>query len=67
MLFKSTNEPKQTFVDRGYFKLNEKLITLDDGRQKISLQTFVTQKGLAYIAKLFNVVQIPLQPIQVSV
>lgn len=66
VLFKSTNEPKQVYVDRGYFKLKEKLITLDDGRQKISLQTFVTQKGLAYIAKLFNVVQIPLQPIQVS-
>lgn len=66
ILFKNSNEPKQNYVLQGYFKLKEKLITLDDGRQKVTLQTFVTQKGLAYIAKVFNVVQIPLHPVQIS-
>lgn len=66
VLFKNSNEPKQPYVERGYFKLKEKLITLDDGRQKITLQTFVTQKGLAYIAKIFNVIQIPLHAVQIS-
>lgn len=66
VFFKNSNEPKQTYVDRGYFKLKEKLITLDDGREKTTLQTFVTQKGLAYIAKLFNVVKIPLNPTKIS-
>lgn len=66
ILFKNTNEPKQYYVQQGYFKLKEKLITLDDGREKITLQTFVTQKGLAYIAKVFGVVQIPYNPVQIS-
>lgn len=66
ILFKNTNEPKQYYVQQGYFKLKEKLITLDDGREKVALQTFVTQKGLAYIAKVFGVVQIPYNPVQIS-
>lgn len=61
VLFKNTNEPKQYFVDRGYFEIKEKVFN-----EKITLQTFVTQKGLAYIAKVFNVVQIPLQRAQIS-
>lgn len=59
VLFKNTNEPKQEFVDRGYFKVKEKVFTTDDGKTKIKLQTFVTQKGLGYIAKIFNVINLP--------
>lgn len=66
ILFKNTNEPKQYYVQQGYFKIKEKLFVTDDGRQKINVQTFVTQKGLGYIAKLFNVVQVPKTPIQIS-
>lgn len=66
ILFKNTNEPKQTYVDRGYFKIKEKLIIKDEGKSFINIQTFVTQKGLAFIAKTFNVVQVPVQPLQIS-
>lgn len=59
VLFKSTNEPKQQFIDKGYFKVKEKSFPDKDGKLRINLQTYVTQKGLGYIAKLFNVVEIP--------
>jgi len=55
VLFKNTNEPKQEYVDRGYFEIKENTY-----KDKVSIQTFVTQKGLAYIAKIFNVVNVPL-------
>lgn len=66
VLFKNSNEPKQYYVSQGYFKLKEKLITKDNNESFINVQTFVTQKGLAYIAKLFNVVQVPINRIQIS-
>lgn len=59
VLFKSTNEPKQVYVNKGYFKLKENTFTNSEGETKVTLQTFATQKGLAYIAKLFEVVVIP--------
>lgn len=59
VLFKSTNEPKQTYVNKGYFKLKENTFKNKDGETKVSLQTFVTQKGLAYIAKIFQVITLP--------
>ena len=58
VLFKSSNEPKQQFMDCGYFKVKEKMFQTDEGPQ-IKLQTFVTQKGLGYLAKIFQVVQLP--------
>jgi phage antirepressor YoqD-like protein len=59
VLFKNTNEPKQEYVDRGYFQVKEKMFKLPDGTEKIKLQTYVTQKGLGYIAKLFEIIQVP--------
>lgn len=66
VLFKNSNEPKQYYVSKGYFKIKEKLITKESGKEFINIQTFVTQKGLAYIAKIFNVVQLPIQRVQIS-
>lgn len=52
IFFKSTNEPKQTYVDRGYFEvfafMSEKMSTPKN-------QTVVTQKGLAWLAKVYGV------------
>ena len=59
ILFKSTNEPKQVFVNKGYFKLKETTYTNGEGQMKVSMQTFVTQKGLGYIAKLFQIITLP--------
>jgi anti-repressor protein len=57
ILFKNSNEPKQNLVEKGYFKLKEVSIKKPDNTLKIEMQTLVTQKGLAYIAKVFEVVQ----------
>lgn len=59
VLFKNSNEPKQQFIEKGYFKIKEKTFKHTDGSEKVTLQTFVTQKGLAYLAKIFGVVQMP--------
>lgn len=57
VLFKNSNEPKQDLVSKGYFKLKEVSIKKPDDTIMIEMQTLVTQKGLAYIAKVFDVVQ----------
>jgi len=64
VLFKTTNEPRQEFIDRGYFKIKEKKWRNGAGNEKISMQTLVTQKGLGYIAKTMGVIQAPVQKIQ---
>lgn len=61
ILFKTTNEPKQEFVNRGYFKLTEKLIKRLGHPDKVVMTTYVTQKGLAFIAKTLGVIAIPNQ------
>ncbi|WNH10008.1 phage antirepressor KilAC domain-containing protein [Thalassobellus suaedae] len=59
VLFKNTNEPKQLYIDKGYFKVKEKTFKNAEGKEKVSLQTYVTQKGLGYIAKIFEVIEFP--------
>jgi len=53
VFFTNSNEPKQSYIDRGYFLIftfkNEKMT-------KPSNQTFITQKGLVWLAKKFNVI-----------
>lgn len=56
VFFKNGNEPKQVYVDRGYFRMKEILIN-----EKIRTQTLFTQKGLGFIAKTLNIV---IQPIK---
>jgi len=56
ILFKSSNEPKQQHVSSGYFTLRERSINRHNHPPKIVTQTFVTQKGLAYIAKTIGAV-----------
>jgi len=66
ILFKNSNEPKQDLVAKGYFKLKEITITRPDNTLKIEMQTLVTQKGLAYIAKVFEVVQVKRELVKIS-
>lgn len=46
ILFKNSNEPKQIYVDKGYFKVSE---IWNEALGKPILQTVVSQKGLAFI------------------
>lgn len=59
VLFKSSNEPKQDLVNKGYFSVKECLIETGSGKAMIKMQTLVTQKGLGYLAKLYGVVDVP--------
>lgn len=59
VLFKSSNEPKQELVDRGYFSVKECYIETSHGKAMIKMQTLVTQKGLGYLAKIYGVVDVP--------
>lgn len=48
------NEPKQEYVARGYFEIYEIPIRRDNHPDFMSLKVLVTQKGLAFLNKLFE-------------
>lgn len=56
ILFKGSNEPKQAYVSKGYFKLKEKFVPRENHPPLVIMQTYVTQLGLAFIAKSIGVV-----------
>lgn len=56
VFFKNRNEPKQEYVDRGYFELKEKWIDRDNHDGFMVVKVLVTQRGLDYIARLFEVI-----------
>jgi anti-repressor protein len=58
ILFKSKNEPYQQFVSKGYFTLKPYLVEKTEP-PKVVTQTYATQKGLGFIAKILGVVHIP--------
>ncbi len=61
ILFKGSKEPKQEFVNRGYFAMKQTMIQIKKGDAtitKIEPQTMVTQKGLGYIAKILGIVNV---------
>lgn len=49
VFFANRNEPKQRFVDAGYFELKEQLIPRENHPAFTVMKVLVTQKGLAYI------------------
>ncbi len=48
----SNNQPYQTYVDRGYFRVVEQKYTKPNGDTCINIKTLVYQKGVDYIRKL---------------
>jgi prophage antirepressor-like protein len=56
VFFKNRNEPKQEYIDKGYFELKEKWIDRYNHDGFMVVKVLVTQKGLDFIAKLFDVV-----------
>lgn len=57
VFFSNRNEPKQEYVKRGYFELKEKWIDRDNHDGFMVVKVLVTQKGLDFIAKLFEVIK----------
>lgn len=57
IFFKHRNEPKQEYIDRGYFVVRETWIEPNNHDGFSSLKVWVTQRGLEFIAKLFGVIQ----------
>lgn len=54
IFFKNRNEPKQEFIERGYFELRETEITRDNHPPMMVTNTLVTQAGLFWLSKKFN-------------
>jgi len=48
----SSNQPYQTYIDRGYFRTIEQKYTKPDGTTHIYIKTLVFQRGLDYIRKI---------------
>lgn len=48
----NNNQPYQTFVDRGYFRIIETKYTKPNGDTAINIKTLVYQKGVDYIRRL---------------
>lgn len=54
VFFKERNEPKQKYIDAGYFEITEKPIPRKNHPGFIVMVVTCTQKGLAYINHLFG-------------
>lgn len=56
IFFASRNEPKQEYVDRGYFVMKEKWIDRSYYDGFTVLKVLVTQRGLDFLARVFDVI-----------
>lgn len=54
VFFANRNEPKQRFIDAGYFEMKEKFIERTNHPGFVVTKVLVTQKGLAYLNHLFG-------------
>lgn len=54
VFFANRNEPKQKYIDAGYFEMKEKPIPRDNHPGFVVMVVLCTQKGLAYINYLFG-------------
>ena len=65
IFFKNKNEPFQQYVTKGYFEVKEKFHEVSDTKGFLSVKTFATQKGLGFIAKILEVIDIPSNNIKI--
>lgn len=54
IFFKNRNEPKQEYIDRGYFDIKEKLIERDNHPNFVVIKVLITQKGLVWLDKILS-------------
>lgn len=59
VFFMNRNEPKQEYINRGYFELKEKFVERNNHDGFTVIKVLVTQRGLDFIAKLFEVIPSP--------
>lgn len=52
IFFKNRNEPKQEYIDRGYFEIKQKVIERDLHPDFMVMKVLVTQKGLVWLDKI---------------
>lgn len=62
IFFKNRNEPKQEYIDRGYFELREDEIKRNEHPSFMITKILVTQKGLFWLSKIFKVDYSPSLP-----
>jgi anti-repressor protein len=55
VLFKNRNEPKQEYIERGYFELREDEVKRNEHPSFMITKILVTQKGLFWLSKIFKV------------
>jgi Rha family phage regulatory protein len=53
IFFRNRNEPRQEFIDRGYFRLKEVYL---DHLEQTRIKVLVTQKGLDFLARHLEVI-----------
>lgn len=56
IFFKSKNEPKQEYINRGYFQLKQKWIEPNAHEGFSVTKVLITQKGLGFLSKIFEIV-----------
>ena len=54
VFFANRNEPKQQYINAGYFELKEQFIERKNHPGFVVMKTLVTQKGLAFINKILG-------------
>ncbi len=54
VFFKQKNEPKQLYIDRGYFQLKEKWIERENHDSFMIIKVLVTQRGLGFLSTMFK-------------
>jgi phage antirepressor YoqD-like protein len=58
VFFKNRNEPMQQYISKGYFEVKETFLEISTTKRIVTVQTFATQKGLGFIAKILGVVTV---------
>ena len=54
IFFQNRNEPKQQYINQGYFEVFEQFITRNSHDGFMVVKVLVTQKGLSFLNKTFN-------------
>ena len=55
VFFKNRNEPKQQYIERGYFQLKEQWIDRTNHDGFMIMKVLVTQKGLSFLSEIFDI------------
>lgn len=53
-ILQQNNQPYQTYIDRGYFRVVEQKFEPSPGEIRINIKTLVFQKGIDYIRKILD-------------